>query len=234
MQALAIWITGFPASGKSTIAGLVQSHLKSKNIPVMILDGDEIRKTLSKDLGFSPEDRKEHNRRVIEITKLLVKNGITTITPLISSYRETREAARREIPNFVEVYTKASLDSLLLPSKILGRESQMVELVRYLLGYRYGRVVPFVSVYGRSGSGKTTVVQHVCNELKEAEYVLVNLRRARTVFGATNLILGYLGLETLKGSKETAMPFEKMGRVIENRLEKNGKKSLSLSWTNLM
>lgn len=77
----------------------------------MILDGDEIRKTLSKDLGFSPEDRKEHNRRVIEVAKLLVKNGITTIIPLISPYQETRERARKEIPNFVEVYTKASLDT---------------------------------------------------------------------------------------------------------------------------
>jgi adenylylsulfate kinase len=111
MRSLAIWITGLPASGKSTIAGLVQNHFKSKNIPVIILDGDEIRKTLSKDLGFSPEDRKEHNRRVIEIVKLLVKNEITAIIPLISPYRETREAARKEIPNFVEVYTKASLDT---------------------------------------------------------------------------------------------------------------------------
>lgn len=119
---------------------------------------------------------------------------------------------------------KAALDSLLLPSKIIGRESQKVELVRYLLGYRYGRVVPFVSVYGRSGSGKTTIVQHVCQELKEAEYIVVNLRRARTVFGAMNLILGDLGLESMKGSKGTTMPFEKMGHAIENRLEKNGKK----------
>ncbi len=111
MQPSAIWITGLPASGKTTIAGLLQNHLKEKNIRVIILDGDEIRKTLSKDLGFSPEDRKEHNRRVIEITKLLVKNGITTIIPLISPYRETRETARSEIPNFVEVYTKASLDT---------------------------------------------------------------------------------------------------------------------------
>lgn len=111
MQASAIWITGLPASGKTTIAGLLQNHLKSKNIPVMILDGDEIRKTLSKDLGFSPEDRKEHNRRVIEVAKLLVKNGITTIIPLISPYQETRERARKEIPNFVEIYTKASLDT---------------------------------------------------------------------------------------------------------------------------
>lgn len=111
MQACAIWITGLPASGKTTIAGLVQNHLKEKNIPTIILDGDEIRKTVSKDLGFSPEDRKEHNRRVIEIAKLLVKNGITTIIPLISPYRETREQARKEIPNFIEVYTKASLDT---------------------------------------------------------------------------------------------------------------------------
>lgn len=111
MQASAIWITGLPASGKSTIAGLVQNHFKSKNIPVMILDGDELRKTLSSDCDYTEKGRKEHNRRVIEIAKLLVKNGITTIIPLISPYRETRDRARKEIPNFVEVYTKASLDT---------------------------------------------------------------------------------------------------------------------------
>ncbi len=110
MQPCAIWITGLPASGKSTIASLLKDHLKSKNVTAIVLDGDEIRKTVSKDLGYSPEDRKEHNRRVIEIAKLLVKNGITTIIPLISPYRETRELARKEIPNFVEVYTKASLE----------------------------------------------------------------------------------------------------------------------------
>lgn len=111
MQSCAIWITGLPASGKTTMATLLREYLKSKNIPVIVLDGDEIRKTVSKDLGYSPEDRKEHNRRVIEIAKLLVNNGITTIIPLISPYRETREQARREIPNFVEVYTKASLET---------------------------------------------------------------------------------------------------------------------------
>ena len=80
-------------------------------MPVIILDGDEIRKTVSKDLGFSPQDRKEHNRRVIEIAKLLVKNNFTAIIPLISPYKETRDLARKEIPNFVEVYVKASLDT---------------------------------------------------------------------------------------------------------------------------
>ena len=61
-------------------------------------------------MGFSPEDRKEHNRRVIFIAKILAKNGVTTIIPLISPYRETRNNARKELPNFFEVWVKASLD----------------------------------------------------------------------------------------------------------------------------
>ena len=108
---MAIWLTGIPGSGKTTISILLKDYLQKKNIPVIILDGDEIRKTVSKDLGFSPPDRKEHNRRVIEIAKLLVKNNFTAIIPLISPYRETRDLARKEIPNFVEVYVKASLDT---------------------------------------------------------------------------------------------------------------------------
>lgn len=111
MQASAIWLTGIPASGKTTLSILLKDYLQKKNIPAIILDGDEIRKTVSKDLGFSPQDRKEHNRRVIEIAKLLVKNNFTAIIPLISPYRETRDLARKEIPNFVEVYVKASLDT---------------------------------------------------------------------------------------------------------------------------
>lgn len=106
-----IWLTGIPASGKTTISILLRDYYKNKNLPVDILDGDELRQTLSKDLGFSPDDRKEHNRRVIIIAKLLSKNGITTIVPLISPYKETRELARKELPNFVEVYVKASLDT---------------------------------------------------------------------------------------------------------------------------
>ena len=111
MASPVIWLTGIPASGKSTLANLLHNYCKKKGIPVDILDGDELRNTLSKDLGFSPEDRKEHNRRVIFVAKLLSKNGITTIVPLISPYRQTRELARKEIPNFVEVYIKASVDA---------------------------------------------------------------------------------------------------------------------------
>jgi len=105
-----IWLTGIPGSGKTTLALELVKYYQQKGLPVDILDGDEIRKTLSKDLGLSPEDRKEHNRRVIFVAKLLAKNGVTTIVPLISPYRETREYARKELPNFVEVWIKASVD----------------------------------------------------------------------------------------------------------------------------
>ena len=110
MKSPVIWLTGIPASGKTTLALELKFFYDQKGLPIDILDGDEIRKTLSKDLGFSPEDRKEHNRRVIFVAKILAKNGVTTIIPLISPYRETREFARKEIPNFVEVWVKASVD----------------------------------------------------------------------------------------------------------------------------
>ncbi len=110
MQAPVIWLTGIPASGKTTLANELKKYYDQNSHPCDILDGDEIRKTLSKDLGFSPEDRKEHNRRVIFIAKILAKNGVTTIIPLISPYRETRNNARKELPIFFEVWVKASLD----------------------------------------------------------------------------------------------------------------------------
>jgi len=110
MKSPVIWLTGIPASGKTTLALELKKFYEQKGLPIDILDGDEIRKTLSKDLGFSPEDRKEHNRRVIFVAKILAKNGVTTIIPLISPYRETREFARKEIPDFIEVWVKASVD----------------------------------------------------------------------------------------------------------------------------
>jgi len=110
VKAPVIWLTGIPASGKTTLAIELEKYYQKNGLAVEILDGDEIRKTLSKDLGFSPEDRKEHNRRVIFVAQILSKNGVTTIIPLISPYRETRDFARKEIPNFVEVWVKTSVD----------------------------------------------------------------------------------------------------------------------------
>ena len=110
MKSPVIWLTGIPGSGKTTLAVELKKYYEQKDIPVEILDGDEIRKTLSKDLGLSPEDRKEHNRRVIFVAQILAKNNVTTIVTLISPYRETRAFARNEIPNFVEVWIKTSVD----------------------------------------------------------------------------------------------------------------------------
>ena len=64
MNAPVIWLTGIPGSGKTTLALELQNYYKQKDLPIEVLDGDEIRKTLSKDLGLSPEDRKEHNPNI--------------------------------------------------------------------------------------------------------------------------------------------------------------------------
>ncbi|HLY22943.1 MAG TPA: adenylyl-sulfate kinase [bacterium] len=109
MNGCAIWLTGIPASGKTTLAGLLAERLRRAGARVEILDGDEIRKGLSRDLGFSKADREEHNRRVIFVAKLLARNGVVTIIPLISPYRAVRAEARREIPAFVEVWVRCSL-----------------------------------------------------------------------------------------------------------------------------
>ena len=104
-----IWLTGLSGSGKTTIAQkLAETFRYSRFIELM--DGDEIRKGLSSDLGFSKEDRNEHNKRVIFCSKLLARNGVIVVVALISPYRETRAYAKGEIPNTMEVFVKAPLD----------------------------------------------------------------------------------------------------------------------------
>jgi Adenylylsulfate kinase and related kinases len=101
-----LWFTGPPGAGKTTLAERLKVILNEKGSRVEILDGDEIRKGLSKDLGFSKEDREKHNERVIFVAKLLSRNGVVTLVPLISPYREVRAKARSEIPNFIEIFVR--------------------------------------------------------------------------------------------------------------------------------
>ncbi len=108
-----IWFTGLPGSGKTTLANEIQKILRSHGYRVEILDGDEIRKGLSRDLGFSKEDREKHNERVMFVAKILSRNGVITLVPLISPYREIRDRARNEIENFIEVYVRCPLDILI-------------------------------------------------------------------------------------------------------------------------
>ncbi len=108
-----IWMTGLPGSGKSTLAGLLKGRLEALGRRVEILDGDEVRKGLSRDLGLSREDREEHAWRVSFVSKLLSRNGVVAVVSLISPYRTSRESAKQMIGSerFVEVYVKASLQA---------------------------------------------------------------------------------------------------------------------------
>jgi adenylylsulfate kinase len=109
-----IWITGLSASGKSTIAIELEHKLFQKNIKTFVLDGDNVRHGLNKDLGFSPEDRKENLRRVGEVAKLLVNAGLLTIAAFISPYASDRDSIRelfsKDNEEFIEVYLKCALD----------------------------------------------------------------------------------------------------------------------------
>lgn len=104
-----IWFTGLPSSGKSTLARLVQQALDEIGLAAVILDGDEIRQRLSKDLGFSKEGREENIRRIAYVAKLLTRIGGIAIVAAISPYRESRDRARMEIGDFVEVFVDCPL-----------------------------------------------------------------------------------------------------------------------------
>jgi adenylyl-sulfate kinase len=109
-QGFVVWLTGLPGSGKTTIAQKLLHELKTRNLKVELFDGDEVRRNLSKGLGFSKEDRDTHNKRIIYVCKLLTRNGVNAIVSLISPYRSTRAYARENLPKFVEVYLECSIE----------------------------------------------------------------------------------------------------------------------------
>jgi adenylylsulfate kinase len=111
-EGFTLWLTGLPGSGKSTLAAMAAEELRRRGYRVEILDGDEVRTHLSKDLGFSKEDRDANIRRIGYVCKLLSRNGIIAITAAISPYREIRDEVRREHGRFCEVYVKCSLQKL--------------------------------------------------------------------------------------------------------------------------
>ncbi|MDP9328216.1 MAG: adenylyl-sulfate kinase [Actinomycetota bacterium] len=107
-----IWFTGLSGAGKSTIAEMLYHELEARELKTEILDGDEVRKNLSKGLGFSKEDRDTNIARIAFVADLLTRNGVATICCPISPYRATRDAARELIGEFVEVYVHATVDEI--------------------------------------------------------------------------------------------------------------------------
>ena len=112
-EPFALWFTGLSGSGKSTLANEVEYTLNKKyRVHTYLLDGDNVRKGLNKDLGFTAEDREENIRRISEVVKLFVDAGLVAITAFISPYRKDRNFARSllEEGEFIEIFVKAPLE----------------------------------------------------------------------------------------------------------------------------
>jgi adenylylsulfate kinase len=113
-RGVTVWFTGLPSSGKSTVAFTVEHALVQRGHLAYVLDGDNIRHGLNKNLGFSPDDRAENIRRIGEVAKLFADAGVLTFTSFISPYRADRDAARAMhdqagLP-FVEVFVRATVE----------------------------------------------------------------------------------------------------------------------------
>ena len=106
-----IWLTGLSGSGKSTIGLALEKRLFQENFVAQLLDGDNIRSGINKNLGFSEEDRKENIRRIAEIAKLYLSSGIITINSFISPTAETRNTAKEIVGDgdFLEIYINAPM-----------------------------------------------------------------------------------------------------------------------------
>ena len=111
--ACTVWLTGLSGSGKSTLGHALACHLRSLQLGYELIDGDEIRRELCRDLGFSKADREENIRRIGYVARLLNCHEIISIVAAISPYRESREEIRRKTPNFLEVHVDCSIQTLI-------------------------------------------------------------------------------------------------------------------------
>jgi adenylylsulfate kinase len=109
-KGLTLWFTGLSGAGKTTIAQIVAEKLRAQGLRVELLDGDVLRQSLTKDLGFNREDRDENIRRIANLAKTLTEEGAIVLVSVISPYREARRAARETIGSFAEVYVDAPLE----------------------------------------------------------------------------------------------------------------------------
>ncbi|HVE45670.1 MAG TPA: adenylyl-sulfate kinase [Acidimicrobiales bacterium] len=108
-----IWLTGLPASGKSTIASEAERRLLERGVATIVLDGDDLRHGLNRDLGFSPGDRRENVRRITEVARLFARAGIVALVPVISPYAAGRARSRAVHDDaglaFAEVFVRTPL-----------------------------------------------------------------------------------------------------------------------------
>jgi adenylyl-sulfate kinase len=112
-KGVTIWFTGMSGAGKTALALRLEEELRKRGLRAERLDGDIVRQSLTRDLGFSEEDRAKNIERVTFVAKLLTRNGVAVLCSFISPYREVRARTRQEVGNFVEVYCHAPLEVLI-------------------------------------------------------------------------------------------------------------------------
>lgn len=105
-----LWFTGLSGAGKTTISRALEAELRARQVKVERLDGDTVRQSLTRDLGFSKEDRDKNIERVTFVAKLLSRNQVAVLAAFISPYAEMRDYVRSETTNFLEVFVDAPLD----------------------------------------------------------------------------------------------------------------------------
>ena len=108
-EGMTVWFTGLSSAGKSTLSSAVYERLLAHGHRVELLDGDIVRRHLSRGLGYSKEDRDENVRRIGFVAEMLTRHGVIVLVSAISPYREIRDELRGRIPNFLEVYVNAPL-----------------------------------------------------------------------------------------------------------------------------
>jgi adenylyl-sulfate kinase len=111
-RGVTIWFTGMSGTGKTALAMPLEQELRRRGLKVERLDGDIVRQSLTRDLGFSKEDRDKNIERVTFVAKLLTRNGVAVLCSFISPYRAVRAMVREEVGNFVEIYCHAPLEIL--------------------------------------------------------------------------------------------------------------------------
>jgi adenylylsulfate kinase len=104
-----LWFTGLACSGKTVLADAIAEEFKKKGMKVERLDGDIVRKSLTKDLGFSDEDRRKNIERITFVAKLLTRNGVAVLASFISPFNDIRAYSRKEIGEYILVYVKCSI-----------------------------------------------------------------------------------------------------------------------------
>ena len=109
-QGFVLWMTGLSGAGKTTVALEMLEQLESRNLRLERLDGDVVRESLTRDLGFTAEDRKQNIERITFVAKLLSRNGVGCVCSFISPYQSVRDHVRDNTTNFLEVFIDAPLD----------------------------------------------------------------------------------------------------------------------------